>query len=158
MDAPCVWGSLYDSPAHTPLLFDHLCLRLPVEHHAPPCVDFDDDYYYRTMSGLDNLVRHFREECLLLALEPDAALTVNNTRFNFIWIAGKYDLRGGLWQNTHLYLNQVYGPPRRDRVIQICVLLCVLFSQAYFVRYLFLPWQGGSGQGGGGGGGGGDIT
>lgn len=133
-------GSLYDSPAHIPLLFDHGCLRLQKEHHAPPCFEFEHDYYYRTMRGLDNLVKHFREECLLLALEPDSSLTVNNTRFNFIWVAGKYDLRGGLKQNTRLFMNQVQGPPRRDRVIQICALLCVLFSQVYFVRYMFLPW------------------
>jgi len=97
-------GSLYDSPHHEPLLFDHLCLRHPVQHRAPPCVAFGHPFYYRTMFGLDNLIKHYREECVLLALEPDAQLTPANPRFQFIWESGKYDLRGGLRENTHIYL------------------------------------------------------
>jgi hypothetical protein len=79
-------GSLYSSPAHEPLLFDHGCLRLVAQHHTPPCVDFGHDSYYLTTFGLDNLVKAFRDECNLLALEPDTGLTLNNTRFKFIWV------------------------------------------------------------------------
>jgi len=133
-------GSLYHSPAHEPLLFDHTCLRLVSVHHTPPCVDFGHSHYYRTMFGLDNLIKHYREECVLMALEPDSALGTNNTRYQFIWDAGKYDLRGGLQTNTRIYLEDVQAPPARDQVIQICVLVLVLVAMVYFVRNIFLPW------------------
>jgi hypothetical protein len=121
-----------------PLLFDHTCMRLAGEHHAPPCAAFGHTYYYRTMFGLDNLVKHYREECLLLALEPRATLTPNNTRYQFVWEAGKYDLRGGLRTNTHLYK----PPPASDQLYQIAILVLLLLAEMYFVRYVFMPWWG----------------
>jgi hypothetical protein len=131
-------GSLYTSAEHEPLLFDHTCMRLAAEHHAPPCVELGHEYYYQTMFGLDNLVKVYREECLLLALEPRATLTPNNTRYRFVWEAGKYDLRGGLRTNTHLYK----ALPASDQPFQICFFVLILMAEAYFVRYLFLPWWG----------------
>ena len=133
-------GSLYTSTAHEPILFDHLCLRKHDEHHAPPCLPFGHDYYYRTRFGLDNLIKHYREECLLLALEPVSALNVNNSHYKFIWEAGKFDLRGGLRDNTHLYMEDVRVPPARDRIIQICSLVIIMIGKVYTLRYVFLPW------------------
>ena len=133
-------GSLYTSQSHEPLLFDHICLRKASEHHAPPCVPFGHDYYYRTLFGLDNLIKHYREECLLLALEPVSSLGINNSHYRFIWEAGKYDLRGGLRDNTHLYMKDVRVPPARDQIIQICVLVIIMIGKLYVVRFVFLPW------------------